>query len=104
MKDDKDNFSKLAIDKKKYSLIICEKPGVANRISHVLASKTVNQIRINNSRIYEISYNSSNYVVISSKGHLYTLNDFYKDRKLFPVFDLSWVPIRGNQKNQQSLH
>lgn len=102
MKDDKDNFSKLAIDKKKYSLIICEKPGVANRISHVLASKTVNQIRINNSRIYEISYNSSNYVVISSKGHLYTLNDFYKDRKLFPVFDLSWVPIRGNQKNQQN--
>jgi len=102
MKDNKNNFSKLMVDKKKYTLIICEKPSVANRISHVLGSKKANQIRINNNTVYEISYNNSNYVVISSKGHLYTLNDFYKDRKLFPVFDLSWVPLTANQKNRQN--
>ena len=56
MENNYNHFSKLVMDEKKYSLIICEKQSVASRISQVLGSNQVNKIKINNNIIYKIIF------------------------------------------------
>jgi len=87
----------------RYTLIICEKPNVAKRISCAIGSENVEKVSIANNIIYKISNDVTNYVIISSKGHLYTLYDKHKDRKVFPVFDLNWHPVKDDLKNIKLL-
>lgn len=87
----------------RYTLIICEKPNVAKRISSAIGSKNVEKLSIDHNIIYKVSNSVTNYVIISSKGHLYTLYDKNKDRKVFPVFDLNWHPVKDDLKNIKLL-
>ncbi|MFB5599225.1 MAG: DNA topoisomerase I [Nitrososphaeraceae archaeon] len=86
-------------NQQKYTLIICEKPNVAKRLSNAIGSKNIEKVSAGNNTIYKVSNGITNYVIISSKGHLYALYDKNKDRKVFPVFDLNWHPISDDSKN-----
>lgn len=79
---------------KKYTLVICEKPNVANRIAIALGTAEIKKTKIHDNVVFDVfTKDNSRYVILSSKGHLYGLNDTNKRGKIFPIFDLYWSPI-----------
>ncbi|MGD1837316.1 MAG: DNA topoisomerase I [Nitrososphaeraceae archaeon] len=73
-------------------LILCEKPSTARRITSALSQSNSKQIKSSN-YIFRILNNNIEYVIISAKGHLFSINDIYSDRKIFPIFDVYWDQI-----------
>lgn len=89
---------------KKYTLVICEKPNVANRIAIALGTDEIKKIKIHDNVVFDVfTKDNSRYVILSSKGHLYGLNDTNKRGKIFPIFDLYWSPI-SKLSNKNSKH
>jgi DNA topoisomerase-1 len=90
---------------KKYTLVICEKPNVANRIAIALGTDEIKKTKIHDNVIFDVlTKDNSRYVILSSKGHLYGLNDTNKRGKIFPIFDLYWSPIPTlSNKNSKNL-
>ncbi|HET8857044.1 MAG TPA: DNA topoisomerase I [Nitrososphaeraceae archaeon] len=90
---------------KKYTLVICEKPNVANRIAIALGTAEIKKTKIHDNVVFDVfTKDNSRYVIISSKGHLYGLNDTNKRGKIFPIFDLYWSPIpKLSNKNSKNL-
>ncbi|HEU5461211.1 MAG TPA: DNA topoisomerase I [Nitrososphaeraceae archaeon] len=90
---------------KKYSLVICEKPNVANRIAIALGTSEVKKIKIKGNIVFDVlTKDNARYVILSSKGHLYGLKDTNKRGKIFPIFDIYWAPIfTYHNKNSKNL-
>jgi DNA topoisomerase-1 len=90
---------------KKYTLVICEKPNVANRIAIALGTAEIKKTKIHDNVVFDVfTKDNSRYVILSSKGHLYGLNDTNKRGKIFPIFDLYWSPIpKLSNKNSKNL-
>jgi len=90
---------------KKYSLVICEKPSVANRIALALGISEIKKTKIKGNMVFDvITKDNTRYVILSTKGHLYGLTDNKKRGKIFPIFDLYWSPISKPQnKNSKNL-
>ena len=90
---------------KKYTLVICEKPNVANRIAIALGTAEIKKTKIHDNVVFDVfTKDNSRYVILSSKGHLYGLNDTNKRGKIFPIFDLYWSPIsKLYNKNSKNL-
>ena len=79
---------------KKYSLVICEKPNVANRIAIALGTSEIKKTKIKGNIVFDVlNKDNARYVILSSKGHLYGLKDTNKRGKIFPIFDIYWAPI-----------
>ena len=95
MKDIKThNLNVISKDKKKYSLVICEKPNVANRIAIALGTSEIKKTKIKGNTVFDVlTKDNTRYVILSSKGHLYGLKDTNKRGKIFPIFDIYWAPI-----------
>ena len=90
---------------KKYSLVICEKPNVANRIAIALGTSQVKKIKIKGNIVFDVlTKDNARYVILSSKGHLYGLKDTNKRGKIFPIFDIYWAPkFTSHNKNSKNL-
>src|SRR5918995_269702 len=106
MKDIKiHNLNVISKDKKKYSLVICEKPNVANRIAIALGTSEIKKTKIKGNTVFDVlTKDNTRYVILSSKGHLYGLKDTNKRGKIFPIFDIYWAPISNpHNKNSKNL-
>ena len=74
---------------KKYSLVICEKPNVANRIAIALGTSQIKKTKIKGNIVFDVlTKDNARYVILSSKGHLYGLKATIKRGKIFPIFDI----------------
>lgn len=73
-----------------YTLVVCEKPDAARRIAHALGA--AKETRVKGVPFFDVVYAGKQYRVCSASGHLYGLVDETKNRSVYPVFDLEWVP------------
>lgn len=101
-----------------YALVVCEKPSVALRIAQALGTSSFAKItgldnelspvekrrsRFQSTAFLAISQNYRTFVVCSALGHLYGLVDVNRDRSVYPVFDVKWMPIlRSGRKGRRS--
>ncbi len=101
------NIHNLNLDSKpkKYTIVICEKPNVANKIAIALGTSDIKRIKIHDNTVFDVfSKNNLHYVILSSKGHLYGLHNPNNRGKIFPIFDLYWSPIsKPFNKNTKNL-
>ncbi|MGC8910728.1 MAG: DNA topoisomerase I [Nitrososphaeria archaeon] len=84
---------------KNYALVICEKADAAKRIAEALGNN-IEVFENRGIRFYLVTNNEKKFVVCSALGHLYSLGNFRKDRKVYPVFDLMWLPLNNIDKNK----
>jgi DNA topoisomerase-1 len=106
------------IPERPYALVVCEKPSVALRIAQALGTSSFAKItgldkdlgpvekrrsRFQSTAFLAISQNDRTFVVCSALGHLYGLADVNRDRSVYPVFDVKWMPIlRSGRKGRRS--
>ena len=77
------------------SLVICEKPHAARRIAQALGTNNFKR-SISSEGVpffYAVSNNNNHFIIFSSIGHIYGLVDITKNREIYPVFDLEWMPL-----------
>ena len=75
----------------KYTLIIAEKPDVANRIATALDTHGKPSKVLTNSVPYYEAHRDGKIVIVPALGHLYSIISKQKTRE-YPVFDYQWVP------------
>jgi DNA topoisomerase-1 len=75
-----------------YSLIVCEKPDAARKVTEALAEEDLRTITVSGVEAFTFKRGGSRYVVCSASGHLYGLSDSISQREVYPVFDLEWYP------------
>ena len=86
-----------------YSLVICEKPAAALRIAQALGTSRLKRIsgldgegerrRMLLPPVYSATgWNGTHFIICSAIGHLYGLVDPKRNRSVYPVFDVKWVP------------
>ena len=90
---------------KKYSLVICEKPNVANRIAIALGTSEIKKTKIKGNIVFDVlTKENTRYVILSSKGHLYGIKNTKMRGKIFPIFDIYWAPISNfHNKNSKNI-
>ena len=93
-----------------YNLVICEKPLAAKRISQVLGSKKmIKREPASGVVIFDIITNKGErYIVCSALGHLYSLFPVEKNRKNYPIYEVTWSPrhsaiVREKRRITQTL-
>jgi DNA topoisomerase-1 len=75
-----------------YKLVIAEKPDASRRIAGSLGQMI--PIRIQGVEVLDVplSFDQNHYVVCSAAGHLYGLADPSGIRRVYPIFDVLWIP------------
>ncbi len=86
----------------KYSLVICEKPIAARKIAGALANGRFTSIRVGRVEVLQVDDGAKRYVICSASGHLYTIADTGRNRKVYPVFDVAWRP--KDEVDRKSIH
>lgn len=79
-----------------YTLVVCEKPDAARRIARALGG--AKETRIAGVPVFDLNFQNRHYKVCSALGHLYGLADSTKNRSVYPVLDLEWVPLEGRSR------
>ena len=74
-----------------YTLILCEKPDSARRVSDALSGSSAKPEDVEGARVYRFSVDDEDYVVCSAQGHLYGVSDPAQERVVYPVFDVEWL-------------
>ncbi|MBV9176691.1 MAG: DNA topoisomerase I [Nitrososphaeraceae archaeon] len=85
-----------------YDLVICEKPDAALRIAQALGSLSFKKMsRLEKAKrerlppVFSVTdRNNQRFVVCSALGHLYGLVDIRGNRTIYPVFDVTWRPLK----------
>src|SRR5918911_1889325 len=83
-------------------LVICEKPDAALRIARALGSLSFKKMsgsekgkRDGLPPVFSVTdRNNQRFVVCSAVGHLYGLVDIKGNRTIYPVFDVTWRPLK----------
>ncbi len=75
-----------------YTLVICEKPDAARRISDALSGGTSRTELVEGTTVHRFSRRGEEFVVCSAQGHVYGVSDPSDERAVYPVFDLEWYP------------
>jgi DNA topoisomerase I len=75
-----------------YTLVICEKPDAARRVSEALSDDSARSVLMEGTTVYRFSRRGEDYVVCSAQGHVYGVSDPFSERTVYPVFDLEWYP------------
>ena len=73
-----------------YTLVICEKPDAARRVAGALSGGSASSSLVEGTTVYRFVRSGEEYVVCSAQGHLYGVSDPFKERTVFPVFDVEW--------------
>jgi DNA topoisomerase-1 len=87
-----------------FALVICEKPAAAQRIAHALGTSGLKKIsdseicdnkktRMSSPFFFATDKKGQHFVICYALGHLYGLIDVGGNRRLYPVFDIRWVPF-----------
>ncbi len=74
------------------TLVICEKPDAARRISGALSNHEALRFTADGTEFFQFRSGSEEFVVCSALGHLYALADPFNERSVYPVFDAEWFP------------
>ncbi len=83
-------------------LVIAEKRDAAKRIAQALGGRYVER-RIGSVPYYETTWMGKRMYVAPARGHLYGLDSDVKDRSLFPVLDVEWVPLSEVKKEDRDI-
>ena len=75
-----------------YTLVVCEKPDVAKRVTGALAEGRVSTIRVGGATVFKFARKGERFAVCSAQGHLYGVSDPFDERSVYPVFDAEWYP------------
>jgi len=86
-----------------YTLVICEKPDVAERIAEALKEKEFKLSKYGKVKVFFVKNNDKTYVICSALGHLYTVSDPLKKRYVYPVFDVEWFPLHKINKKRLEI-
>jgi len=73
-----------------YTLVICEKPDAARRISDALSGGTSGSGLVEGTLVYRFRRGQEDFVVCSALGHVYGISDPLEERSVYPVFDVEW--------------
>ena len=73
-----------------YTLVICEKPDAARRISDALSGGTSGSGLVEGTPVYRFRRGQEDFVVCSALGHVYGISDPLEERSVYPVFDVEW--------------
>jgi len=73
------------------TLIVCEKPTAAVKITTALAEKKPKKRELNGVPYYEFERDGKQMVVVPALGHLFTLKNL-KPMRDYPIYDIDWVP------------
>ena len=75
-----------------YTLVICEKPDAARRISDALSGGGFRIEQVEGATVYRFSRGGDDFVVCAAQGHLYGVSDPSDERAVYPAFDVEWYP------------
>lgn len=84
--------------KKKYELIVCEKPAQAEKIAEALADEKPKRQAINKVIYYTLEHRGRKILVGCAVGHLFTLAEKEKNGWNYPVFSIEWKPAHEVKK------
>ncbi len=77
---------------KGYTLVICEKPDAARRVSDALSGGSSRSSQVEGTTVFSFSRKGEEFVVCSAQGHVYGMSDPSKERTVYPIFDIEWYP------------
>lgn len=75
-----------------YTLVICEKPDAARRVSEALSTGAAQSTIVEGTTVFRFRAGDEEFVVCSAQGHLYAVSDPFDERSVYPVFDVEWYP------------
>ncbi len=75
-----------------YTLVVCEKPDAARRISESLAETRVERLRVEGTEVFRFKRGGEEFMVGAALGHIYGVSDPFDERGVYPVFDVEWYP------------
>jgi len=73
-----------------YTLVVCEKPDAARRVSDALSEGTFRSEQVEGVTVFRFDRGAEEFVVCSAQGHLYGVSDPSDERAVYPVFDVEW--------------
>jgi len=73
-----------------YTLVVCEKPDAAKRISEALSDGKATSASANGVTTFRFRTRGKDFVVCAARGHLYGVSDPLAERSVYPVFDAEW--------------
>ncbi len=73
-----------------YTLVICEKPDAARRVSDALSGGTSRNELVDGTTVFRFVRKGEEFVVCSAQGHVYGVSDPAEERSVYPVFDVEW--------------
>lgn len=77
---------------KGYTLVVCEKPDAARRVSAALSGGAASNTTVDGTTVFRFTRAQQDYVVCSAQGHVYSISDPASERTVYPVFDAEWYP------------
>ncbi|HZW85022.1 MAG TPA: DNA topoisomerase, partial [Nitrososphaerales archaeon] len=77
---------------KGYTLVICEKPDAARRVSEALSDGAATSYSLEGTTVFRFSRGKEDFVVCSAQGHIFGVSDPADERSVYPVFDVEWYP------------
>lgn len=73
-----------------YTLVVCEKPDAARRISEALSDGKVSSFTTGGVTVFRFSFHDEEFVACAAQGHLYAISDPLTERSVYPAFDTEW--------------
>jgi len=73
-----------------YTLVICEKPDAARRVSDALSGGDSRSEILEGTTIFRFDRRGEEFVVCSAQGHVYGVSDPFDERAVYPIFDVEW--------------
>ncbi len=73
-----------------YTLVVCEKPDAARRVSEALSDGNLQSLVVEGTTVFTFRREGEDFVVCSAQGHLYAVSDPFEERAVYPVFDVEW--------------
>jgi DNA topoisomerase-1 len=73
-----------------YTLVICEKPDAARRVSDALSGGESRGEQVEGTTVFRFNRKGEEFVVCAAQGHLYGISDPAGERTVYPVFDVEW--------------
>jgi DNA topoisomerase I len=87
-----------------YTLVICEKQDAARRVAEALSIGTPETFKVGGVPVFRLEDGrGKRYVVCAAMGHLYGISDTVRDRRVYPVLDLEWFPLRATSDKAAKL-
>jgi len=86
-----------------YALVICEKPDAARRVAEALSETPPRVSVVEGVPVFQLENETGRYVVCAASGHLYGLSDTILNRRVYPVFDLEWFPLKPGRREGRGV-